>query len=133
MKRLLCLVLIVAFVFAGCGKQGSNKKLIAEQFETIMKTSDSAVVRNNLSKLSEMTKDSSLSEEDKMFAQFSYNVAYGIAKLSMSGESVSVFDFPDIEILTETVEEVKKGNVVMEDIMVSESKKFVDRVEKFLK
>ena len=133
MKRILSIIFISILVLTGCGKPASNKDIIAGHYNTIMKTNDTSVVRSELSELQNLANDSSLTEQDRMFAKYSYNVAYGIARLSLSGESISAFDFPEIEILSETVDEVKKGNLSINETMVSESSKFVQNVEKFLK
>ena len=121
------------FVLCGCSKAPvSATDKIVGHYKTICKTNDSSVIRNEIAELDKLTKDASISEEERMFAQYTYNIGYGIAKLSLSGKAISVFDFPEMEMLSATIGAIATGEVEVEKIMLEESLKFVQKVEKFL-
>jgi len=133
MKRILFIILAVIFVVCGCEKTpASTTDRIVEHYKTICKTNDSSVIRNEISELDRISKDASISEKDRMFAKYTYNIGYGVAKLSLSGKSISVFDFPEMEILSGTIGAVATGELEIENVMIDESLKFVQKVDKFI-
>ena len=64
---------------------------------------------------------------------YTYNIGYGVAKLYLSGKAISMFDFPEIEIFSAMIVSRGKNEIEITKDMVSESNKFVEKVEKFLK
>ena len=101
MKRVLFVVLTVMFVMCGCAKAPvSATDKIVEHYKTICKTNDSSVIRNEIAELDKLSKDASISEQERMLAQYTYNIGYGVAKVDLSGKAISVFDFPEIELLS---------------------------------
>ena len=134
MRKLLSFSLIFLFLLTGCGKKNiTTKETIVNQFTTVCKTSDTAVMRNGLSDLKELCDDQNISEEDRMLAKYSYNVLYGIVKLSLSGKSISVFDFPEIEILAAVIGEAAKNDIPITNENIKTSEEFLTKVENFLK
>ena len=132
MKRVLFVILLLCLL-CGCAKEPvSATDIIVEHYKTICNTSDSSVIRNQIAELDKLSKDASISEKERMFAQYTYNIGYGIAKLSLSGKAISVFDFPEMEILSETIGAIATEELEIEDVMIEESFKFVQKVEKFL-
>ena len=105
---------------------------IVEHYKTICKTNDSSVIRNEIAELDKLSKDASISEQERMLAQYTYNLGYGVAKVDLSGKAVSVFDFPEIELLSATIGLVAQGEMEMDQTMIDESIKFLQKVEKFL-
>lgn len=125
---------MLLLIATGCGKKVETATdKIVELYETIMQANDTSVIRSELAELKNMSADNSLTEEERMYAQYTYNVAYGVIKLGLSGKSISVFDFPEMEMLGTTVGAISSGELEIEEIMVTESENFVDRVEQFLK
>ncbi len=136
MKKLLFFALLVVLVISRCSKSSTPDtptEVIMNHYETIVNTNDTSVIRSELAELEKLTKDKTLSRQEQMYAQYTYNVSYGLARLALSGASISVFDFPEIDMLKGTISEIGKGKYEIEEIMVSESAKFVKRVEEFLK
>jgi len=134
MKKILFIILTVMFVVAGCAKTpASVTDEIVGHFKTICKTNDTSMIRNEIAELEKLAKDESLSEEERMFAQYTYNIGYGVAKLSLSGKAISAFDFPEMEILSATIGAIANEEVEIENVMVEESFKFLQKVEEFLK
>ena len=130
---ILFVVLTVMFVLCGCSKApASATDKIVGHYKTICNTNDSSVIRNEIAELDKLTKDASISEEERMFAQYTYNIGYSIAKLSLSGKAISVFDFPEMEMLSAPIGAIATGEVEVETTMLEESLKFVQKVEKFL-
>ena len=100
MKKILFLCLIVLLIVVRCSKNSTPDTIpekIMAHYVTITKTNDTSVIRNEIAELEKLSKDESFSEEDRMFAQYTYNVSYGLAKLALSGASISIFDFPEME------------------------------------
>lgn len=133
MKKILFIILAVIFVVCGCAKPpASTIDIIVEHYKTICKTNDSSVIRNEIAELDKLAKDESISEKERMFAQYTHNIGYGVAKLSLSGKAISVFDFPEMEMLSGTIGEIATGELEIENVMIDESLKFVQKVEKFI-
>lgn len=133
MKKILFIILTVIFVACGCAKtSASTTDIIVEHYKTICKTNDTSVIRNEIAELGKLTKDESINEKERMFAQYTYNIGYGVAKLSLSGKAISVFDFPEMEILSGTIGAIAAGELEIENVMIDESLKFVQKVEKFI-
>ncbi len=133
MKKTFLFFWAVIFVLTGCAKTPTSvTDKIVEHYKTICKTNDTSVIRNEIAELEKLSKDVSISEEERMFAQFTYNIGYGVAKLSLSGKAISVFDFPEMEILSGTIGAIANEEIEIENVMVEESLKFLQKVEKFL-
>ena len=134
MKKLLILILAVMLSLCACGKKEvSTVKTIENHYVKILKTEDSAVIRNEISALKTLTNDTSITDEERLYAQYTYNIGYGVAKLYLSGKAISMFDFPEIEIFSAMIVSRGKNEIEITKDMVSESNKFVEKVEKFLK
>lgn len=133
-KRTIPLLLAVLLIFTACGKSPpSTTETIKNHYTTILKTNNTATIRSELAELEKLSKDTTLSDEELMFAKYAYNMAYGIAKLSLSGKSINIFDFPEMELLNATVGGIASGEMEITDEMVSESLKFLQKVENFIK
>ncbi len=140
MKKLLVVILAALCLFAGCGKAAvstptslSATEKILDCYNTLSKTTDSSVLRNVIAELEKLTTDETLSEEELMFAKYSYNVAYGVVKLTLSGKAISVFDFPEIEMYGITIGLIANGDMVADENTVADSEDFLKKVEEFLK
>lgn len=134
MKKILLVILAVMVMFTACGKKElSTAEIIQNHYVKILKTEDSAIIRNEITELKEMAKNTSITEEERMYAQYTYNIGYGIAKLYLSGKAISAFDFPEMEIYSAIIVSRAKNEIEITTDMVSESYKFVEKVENFLK
>lgn len=134
MKKTIPLLLAVMLIFTACGKSPpSVTETIKNHYTTILKTNNTATIRSELAELEKLSNDTNLSNEELMFAKYAYNMAYGIATLSLSGKAISVFDFPEMELLNATVGGIASGELEISDEMVSESVKFLQKVEDFIK
>lgn len=134
MKKIFLVILASIVIATGCAKTPiSAKETIVEHCVSISKSNDSSAIRKELAELEKMTKDNSLTEEDRMFAQYTYNISYGAVKVDLSGKAVSVFDFPEIELLSATVGAIGRGEMTMDETMLEESVNFLEKVEEFLK
>lgn len=137
--KALCVVVGMILIIPGCGNKSEPvanltvPEQILEHFKTVVKSDDSAVIRDELGELDRLAKDTTLSDEESLFAQYTYNISYGVAQLMLSEEGFSAFEFPDIEILCATVGAIAKNELEISDIMISESQNFVQRVEKYLR
>lgn len=134
MKRTLPILLAIMVIFTACVKSPpSATETIKKHYTTILKANDTATLRNELTELEKLTTDTNLNENELLFAKYTYNVAYGVTKLSLSGKDISFFDFPEMDLLNAAVAGIANGEMEISDDLVSESVNFLQKVETFIK
>lgn len=134
MRKVLAIIVMLSVILTGCGEKPiSATDKIIEHYKTLSRTNNTATIRGEISELESLSNDTSLTLNEQMFAKYTYNIACGVVKLDLSGKGVSFFDFPEIEMLVNVIGAVAEGEFEIDQEMLEESKKFLKKVEDFLK
>ena len=135
---MICLICLIT----GCGAKDSASKeykktameQVTEQYKKIIASNDSAEIRELIKRINSFVNDSTASAEEQKYAKLVSNFCTGIAKLSMTDEGISAFDFPEITYLQTCIEGIAKNKDFSPlDEALSVSEKFVKKVEDFIK